>query len=50
MCGKYFLEGSILEKCGKMWKNMEKWPFSGRLWPDRGYTTRAATIGLYRVK
>ena len=43
MCGKYFLEGSILEKCGKIWKNGR---FSGRLWPDWGNTTWAAMAGL----
>ena len=31
---------------GKMWKNMEKQPFSGRLWPDWGNTTWAAMAGL----
>ena len=29
-----------------MWKNTEKRPFSGRLRPDWGNTTRAATAGL----
>ena len=43
MCGKYFLEGSILEKCGKIWKNGL---FSGRLWPDWGNTAWAAMAGL----
>ena len=41
--GKYFYLGSILEKCGKIWKNG---CFSGRLWPDWGNTTRAAMAGL----
>ena len=43
ICGKTFLDCSILEK---MWKNMEKRPFSGRLRPDLGHTTRAASAGL----
>ena len=43
MCGKYFLEGSILEKCGKIWENDR---FSGRLWPDWGNTAWAAMAGL----
>ena len=43
ICGKYFLEGSILEKYGKMWKNGR---FSGRLRPDWGNTARAAMAGL----
>ena len=42
ICGKYFLNGSFLEKCGKIWKNGR---FSGRLRPDWGNTTRAATAG-----
>ena len=42
-CGKYLLDCSILEKCGKIWKNG---CFSGRLLPDWGNTTRAATAGL----
>ena len=33
----------LFEKCGKIWKNGR---FSGRLWPDWGNTTRAATAGL----
>ena len=41
--GKYFFLCSILEKCGKIWKNGR---FSGRLRPDWGNTTRAATAGL----
>ena len=41
--GKYFFGGSILEKCGKTWKNG---PFSGGLRPDWGNNTRAATAGL----
>ena len=32
-----------MEKCGKIWKNGR---FSGRLRPDWGNTTRAATAGL----
>ena len=43
ICGKYFLDCSILEKCGKIWKNG---CFSGRLRPDWGNTARAATAGL----
>ena len=43
ICGKYFLDCSILEKCGKIWKNGR---FSGRLRPDWGNTARAATAGL----
>ena len=38
-----FLNGSILEKCGKIWKNGR---FSGLLRPDWGNTTLAATAGL----
>ena len=38
-----FLDGSILEKCGKIWKNCR---FSGRLWPDWGNTARVATARL----
>ena len=38
-----FLEGSFLEKYGKIWKNGR---FSGRLRPDWGHTTRVATAGL----
>ena len=30
---------------GKMWKNMEKQRFSGRLWPDWGNATWAAMAG-----
>ena len=43
ICGKNLklLECSILEKCGKIWKNGR---FSGR--PDGGHTARAATAGL----
>ena len=49
--GSYFLKGSILEKCGKFWKNGR---FSGRIWPDWGNTTRTdmagvGSIGLYNV-
>ena len=43
ICGKNFLDCSILEKCGKIWKNGR---FSGRLRPDWGHTARAATAGL----
>ena len=43
MSGSYFLYGSILEKCGKFWKNGR---FSGRIWPDWGNTTRADMAGL----
>ena len=43
ICGKYFLEGSFLEKCGKIWKTAV---FSGRLWPDWGNTAQAAMAGL----
>ena len=43
ICGKYLLDCSILEKCGKIWKNGR---FSGRLRSDWGNTTRAATAGL----
>ena len=35
--------GSILENCGKIWKNGR---FSGRLWPDWGNTVLAAMAGL----
>ena len=34
---------SNLEKYGKFWKNDR---FSGRIWPDWGYTTRADLAGL----
>ena len=43
MSGSYFMYGSILEKCGKFWKNGR---FSGRIWPDWGNTTRADMAGL----
>ena len=43
ICGRYFLNSSILEKCGKIWKNGR---FSGRLWPDWGNTALAAMAGL----
>ena len=44
----YLLYGSILEKCGNIWKNGR---FSGRIWPDWGNTARAdmavlGSIGL----
>ena len=42
ICGKYSLECSILEKCGKIWKNG---CFSGWLWPDWGNTAWAAMVG-----
>ena len=41
--GKYFLHSSILEICGKIWKNGR---FSGWLQPDCGYTAWAAKTGL----
>ena len=43
ICGKNILDCSILEKCGKIWKNNR---FSGRLRPDWRHTARAATAGL----
>ena len=43
MSGSYSLYGSILENCGNLWKNS---CFSGRIWPDWGYTTRADMAGL----
>ena len=43
MCGKYFLAGSNLEKCGQFWKNGR---FSGRIWPDWGNTAWADMAGL----
>ena len=43
MGGSYFLFGSNLEKCGKMWKNGR---FSGRIWPDWGNTAWADMAGL----
>ena len=43
ICGKTFLYCSILEECGKIWKNG---CISGRLQPDWGHTARAATAGL----
>ena len=41
--GSYFLKGSILEKCGNLWKNGH---FSGRIWPNWGSTARADMAGL----
>ena len=41
--GLYFFSGSILEKCGNLWKNGR---FSGRIWPDWGNTARADMAGL----
>ena len=38
-----FWGGSLLEKCGKIWKNGH---FSRRLWPDQGNTAWAAMAGL----
>ena len=43
ICGKYFLDCPILEKCGKIWKNSR---FSGRLRPDWANTAQVATAGL----
>ena len=43
MSGSYFLYGSILEKCEKLWKNSR---FSGRIWPDWGNAARADMAGL----
>ena len=43
MSGSYFLDGSILEKCGFFWKNGR---FSRRIWPDWGNTARADMAGL----
>ena len=43
MSGSYFLYGSNMEKCGTFWKNGG---FSGRIWPDWGYTTWADMAGL----
>ena len=43
MGGFYILIGSILEKCGKFWKNGR---FSGRIWPDWGNASRADLAGL----
>ena len=43
ICGNYFLDCSILEKCGNFWKNGR---FSGRIWPDWGNTARADMAGL----
>ena len=43
MSSSYFLYVSILEKCGNFGKNGH---FSGRIWPDWGYTTRADMAGL----
>ena len=44
ICGEYFLHGSFLENCGKIWKNGHfsgrlRWIGEiphGRLWPDWG--------------
>ena len=47
MGGYYFLEGSLLEKCGKIWNSSR---FSGRLWPDWGNTAWAAMARLgYKI-
>ena len=43
ICGKNFLDCSILEKCGKIWINGG---FSGWLRPDWGHTVRTATAGM----
>ena len=43
VCGKYFFDGSNVEKCGKFWKNGR---FSGRIWPDWGNTAWAGMAGL----
>ena len=43
ICGKHFLDCSIWEKCGKIWKNG---CFSGQLRLDLGNTAWAATAGL----
>ena len=43
MSGSYFINGSILEKCGNFRKNSR---FSGRIWLDWGNTTRADMAGL----
>ena len=43
MGGFYIFIGSILEKCGKFWKNGR---FSGRIWPDWGNAARADLAGL----
>ena len=43
MSGSNFFMGSNLEKCGNFWKNGR---FSGRIWPDWGYTTWADLAGL----
>ena len=43
MSASYFLKGSILEKCGNIWKNGR---FSGQLLPDFGNIARADTAGL----
>ena len=43
MGGFYIFIGSILEKCGKFWKNGY---FSGCIWPDWGNAARADLAGL----
>ena len=43
MGGFYILIGSILEKCGKFWKNGR---FSGPIWPDWGNAAQADLAGL----
>ena len=43
MGGFYILIGSILEKCGKFWKNGR---FSWRIWPDWGNAAQADLAGL----
>ena len=43
MYGSYFLVGSILEKCGKIWKNGR---FSGRIRPNWGNIAQADMAGL----
>ena len=41
--GSYFLQHSILGKCGNLWK---KGRFSGRIWPDWGNTAWVDMAGL----
>ena len=47
-CGKYFLEGSIFEKCGKMWKNGRFPAATAGL--GKYCTSGYGRIGIYRVK
>ena len=47
ICGQYFRNGSLLEKCEKIWKNRR---FYRRLWPDWGNTAWAAMVRLGSIE